>query len=353
MYSTPVAGYWMEMGWGESAVGPNGVVHHAYTAGAAGDPGNIFYVRSTDAGLTWSAPLKLNTDATTRGQWGASLSVNTAGTVFVSWYDERNTATDALERFGRASTDNGLTWGADMAISDGVFPKPLQPDPAMPSTFVGTYHRSAFSEDGTGSVAYHAWTDGRILIAGAPQQDVFFDKISFGAPTVISAVSRKTHGAAGTFDVGLPLVPIGDAIGVECRSGAVAGEHQIVVTFATPVTMSGASISTGIGTIANTSVVGAVVTVNLTGVSDVQRLGVTLADVSNGATTGSVMIPIGLLRGDANGDRIVNSGDTLQTRSRSGLPLDATNFRSDMNTDGNFNSGDTLVVRSRSGTSLP
>ena len=126
----PQASYWREMGWGEPAVGPNGVVHYAYSAhGAGGDPGDIFYVRSTDNGLTWSAPLKLNTDATTRAQWSPSLSVNAMGQVFVSWYDERNTSTDALERFGRASTDNGATWGSDMALSDVIFPKPLQPDP--------------------------------------------------------------------------------------------------------------------------------------------------------------------------------------------------------------------------------
>ena len=50
-----------------------------------------------------------------------------------------------------------------------------------------------------------------------------------------SAVSRKVHGAAGTFDVNLPLVPIGGAVGIEDRTGAVAGAHQEVITFATPL----------------------------------------------------------------------------------------------------------------------
>jgi hypothetical protein len=181
MYSTPVAGYWTEMGWGEPAVGPNGVVHYAYSAHGTGvDPGDILYVRSTDTGLTWSTPIQLNTDATTRAQWSASLSVNTQGHVFVSWYDERNTSTDALERFGRASTDNGATWGSDMALSDVIFPKPLQPDTLVQPTRVGLFNRTAFSNDGNGDTAYHAWTDGRVLIGGSPQQDVFFDKISFG-----------------------------------------------------------------------------------------------------------------------------------------------------------------------------
>ena len=43
--------------------------------------------------------------------------------------------------------------------------------------------------------------------------------------TLNSAVSRKTHGAAGPFDVPLPL---SGAPGVECRSGGANGDHTIV-----------------------------------------------------------------------------------------------------------------------------
>ena len=57
--------------------------------------------------------------------------------------------------------------------------------------------------------------------------------------------------------------------------------------------------------------------------------------------------------GDTNGDGVVNTGDALQTRNRSGQTTDATNFRSDVNVDGLVNSGDSIIVRSRSGTSLP
>ena len=62
---------------------------------------------------------------------------------------------------------------------------------------------------------------------------------------------------------------------------------------------------------------------------------------------------MGILRGDTNGDRFVNSGDALQTRSRSGQATDGTNFRSDVDADGFVNSGDTTIVRAGSGTSLP
>ena len=80
----------------------------------------------------------------------------------------------------------------------------------------------------------------------------------------------------------------------------------------------------------------------LTGVTD--QFGQVLPDTH---------ISIGLLVGDVNGDGVVNSGDALQTRSRSGQSTDANNFRADVNLDGAVNSGDALAVRTRSGASLP
>jgi Neuraminidase (sialidase) len=44
----------------------------------ATDHGDIYYVRSTDAGLTWAAPVKLNTDTGTAIQWQPSLTATQA-----------------------------------------------------------------------------------------------------------------------------------------------------------------------------------------------------------------------------------------------------------------------------------
>ena len=170
-------------------------------------------------------------------------------------------------------------------------------------------------------------------------------------PVPTSAVSRKTHaGGAGTFDVSLPLGPLSGAIGIEPRN--TAGAHQQVVTFASPVTVGGASVTTGTGS-ATASVAGNVVTVNLTGVGNAQRLGVTLSSVNDGTNLGSILVPMGILIGDTNASGVVNAGDTVQTRTRSGGPVDGTTFRSDVNTDGFINAGDTTAVRSRAGTALP
>src|SRR6266480_3841000 len=89
---TDSGGYWRHMGWGEPAA-LNGIVHYVYASRntSTGDPGNVFYIRSTNGGATFSAPLQLNTDATTRAKWQPNLSVAADGSLFAVWYDERET----------------------------------------------------------------------------------------------------------------------------------------------------------------------------------------------------------------------------------------------------------------------
>ena len=119
---TDTGGYWRHMGWGEPAA-LNGVVSYVYASRNTGngDPGNVFYIRSTDSGVTFSAPFQLNTDATTRAQWQPNISVSSTGTLFAVWYDERGTANcvkgnpavPCYQMWARKSLDNGATWLPD------------------------------------------------------------------------------------------------------------------------------------------------------------------------------------------------------------------------------------------------
>ncbi len=198
MYSTPIAGYWIEMGWGQPGVGPDGVVHYAYAARTASpsDPGDIYYIRSADNGTTWSSPLRLNTDTTTRAQWNPSLAVNARGRVSISWYDERNTTDDSLQRFHRTSLDNGASWQQDEPLSDVVFPKPLNlagSNSFFRPELCGTYNHAAFSDDGYGNEAYHTWVDGRVAIGGQPQHDIFFDKVGPLLPPELRVTTIGDH----------------------------------------------------------------------------------------------------------------------------------------------------------------
>jgi hypothetical protein len=178
---------WRHMGWGEPAA-YNHVVSYVYTQHGAGtDAADVMYIRSTDSGVTFGAPLKLNTDSTTRAQWQPNLSVSDTGTLFSVWYDERETtscqvgnpAVPCYRMFGRKSTDNGATWLADMAFSDVISPLPGQPDTTVQPNYQGDYDYGT----ATGSTHYTSWDDGRVTISGQSQQDVFADKEPAGGAT--------------------------------------------------------------------------------------------------------------------------------------------------------------------------
>ena len=172
------------------------------------------------------------------------------------------------------------------------------------------------------------------------------------ASMVRTAVSRKTHGAAGVFDINLPFT---GAPGVECRSGLGAGlnDHQIVVAFASPVTVPSITITSGTLSGASFAVSGNVVTVTLSGVANAQKLVLQLDNVTDGVNTSSVSVPVGFLVGDTSGNGSVNASDVSQTKAQSGQLVTGSNFRNDVTVNGSINAGDVSSVKSRSGTALP
>jgi hypothetical protein len=169
-------------------------------------------------------------------------------------------------------------------------------------------------------------------------------------PVPTSAMSRKTHGSAGTFDVDLPLT---GSPGIECRTGGENGNHQIVVTFPSAVTFDSAAVTSGTGTISSTSGSGTTaLTVNLTGVTNAQTITLTLSGVNDGTSTGDVGVRMGVLIGDTTANGSVNSSDISQTKAQSGTATDSSNFRTDVTVNGLINSSDISTVKSKSGTAL-
>jgi hypothetical protein len=181
MFAVGTQGYWRHMGWGQPAA-RNGVVHYVYDSRntSNGDAADVFYIRSTDAGVTFSAPMKLNTDATTRPNWQPNVSVADDNSVLAVWYDGRefsncvkgDETVPCYRMWARKSTDGGVTWGADEAFSDVGSPLPGQPDGNIVTEYVGDYDYS----NHVGNTHLHPWTDGRVAINSASQQDSFFDQ---------------------------------------------------------------------------------------------------------------------------------------------------------------------------------
>ena len=93
---------------------------------------DIMVRTSTDDGATWSAPVRVNDDATTRSQFLPYITLDrTSGTVAVGFHDARNdtgvpgsggtntTPNDDAEYYGTFSTNGGVTWAANTRLSGG------------------------------------------------------------------------------------------------------------------------------------------------------------------------------------------------------------------------------------------
>jgi hypothetical protein len=96
-------------------------------------------------------------------------------------------------------------------------------------------------------------------------------------------------------------------------------------------------------------------TVNLSGVADVQKITVKLSGVTDAFSQvlPDTTVTMGVLPGDTTGDGFVNSADIAQTKSQSGISLSTANFREDLTVEGNIDSTDIALVKSKSGTALP
>ncbi|CAN5637004.1 hypothetical protein BH20VER1_BH20VER1_02800 [soil metagenome] len=175
-----------------------------------------------------------------------------------------------------------------------------------------------------------------------------------GAPQLTAAASRKTHGSGGsTFDLNLPLT---GTPGVECRSAGAGGAHTIVFTFNNALTSGSAVVTDGAGSVAGTPVIsGKTMAVELIGVTNAQRLSVSLQSVTDVASQvlPDTTVTVGFLLGDANNSGNVNASDISQVKSLSGVPATTGNFRNDINASGAINATDVSLVKALSGSSLP
>lgn len=72
---------------------------------------DIFFVRSTDGGDTWSEPLRVNDDNSTRHQFFNWMTIDqTNGAIYVVFYDRRNTTNVATDVYVARSTDGGYSF---------------------------------------------------------------------------------------------------------------------------------------------------------------------------------------------------------------------------------------------------
>ena len=183
-----------------TAVDRNGTYHLVYAAvspGQALDRSDIFYVRSTDGGVTFSAPVRLNDDATATSQWSPSIATTEDGRIAVTWLDRRNDPqNDSLtDVYMTISSDGGATFSRNIRVTDHNW--------VFGPSATGSDHGGHDGLAGDSGNFHLSWTDER---GGDPDvyYTVFPSTVTAGPEFNVSArqlYASVRAGESATFDV--------------------------------------------------------------------------------------------------------------------------------------------------------
>ncbi len=131
------------------------------------DPLDVMFARSSDGGLTWSSPVRVNDDPAGNGawQWFGTMSVGPTGRIDVIWLDTRNNpGTYDSELYYSFSDDAGETWSPNRVMSDSFDPHEGWPQ----QNKMGDYFDMVSDADG----AHLAWA---ATFNG--EQDVYYTRV--------------------------------------------------------------------------------------------------------------------------------------------------------------------------------
>lgn len=173
----------------EMAVAPNGALYVAWQDGRfTGARDAIALSRSTDGGLTWSAPARINADSGVAA-FNPQVHVRADGTIGVTYYDFRSDTADAstlLTDYWLARSVDGVNWTETRVAG----PFNLNTAPlADGALFLGDY--MGLVSSGTTFLSFHARTTGSL----ANRTDIFVARITAGTTGTVSAPLQSLQSA--------------------------------------------------------------------------------------------------------------------------------------------------------------
>ena len=149
------------------------------------DTADVMFAKSTDGGITWSSPIRINDDTSaTNMQWFGTMSVAPNGRIDAVWLDTRNApaGSDSSALYYSYSIDQGNTWSANEKLSNTFDPHIGYPN----QNKMGDYFDMV--SDNTG--AHLAWTN---TFNG--EEDVYY---SYIIPQIATGVNEISDNATFT-----------------------------------------------------------------------------------------------------------------------------------------------------------
>jgi hypothetical protein len=157
---------------------------------ANGDKADIYFTQSSDGGLHWSAPTRVNKDATNHDQWQPTLAVTPDGNrVGVFWYDRRDDPHNFLiNRFGAIEdfrTAGAALFPTNFVYNQVAFPPVNGLDPVLNPAYMGDYDQATADSN----FFYTTWGDNRSpsTAHAGNNADIRFAKIPLSGPGGIPA----------------------------------------------------------------------------------------------------------------------------------------------------------------------
>jgi hypothetical protein len=145
-----------------------------------GTGSEVMFARSTNNGLSFSPPVRINDDPVDHSKWHwfGTMAVAPHGRIDAVWLDTRNAANNTdSQLFYSYSLDGGVTWAANVAVS-----QPFNPFLGYPKqNKIGDYI-TIVSDVAGGNVAYTATFNG--------EQDIYYVRV---APPSLKLLNISTR----------------------------------------------------------------------------------------------------------------------------------------------------------------
>src|SRR5215470_11575160 len=153
----------------------NNNIYMVASVSPSGGGTDVMFSRSTDGGLNFSAPVRINDDPvnSSKWHWFGTIGVAPNGRIDSVWLDTRNAANNTdSQLFYSWSTDGGVTWAPNVAVSQPFTPLEGWPNQSK----IGDYI-TIVSDNTGGDVAYSA-TFNFNPSRGQHEQDVYYVRVS-------------------------------------------------------------------------------------------------------------------------------------------------------------------------------
>lgn len=198
-----------------------GAIYITYVSNASGDGGNVMFQRSTDGGLSFTAPVSLSPrPGSDRSQWFPTIAVDkSSGRVSVIYYDQSVASTGDLTQATWVYSDNGgFNWSSPSRVCappagigatnacDRAFRAGFGNDTSQPN--LGDYIGADAVLGGlytsfAGTPKIVSYTDGQPSSGSMTTPEVRFKKMVTASPSLdIGTITLVDSGGNGYIDAG-------------------------------------------------------------------------------------------------------------------------------------------------------